>query len=485
MSTTQIAFLPDSGKLICSVSPAQLGFAPQSLWNPSPSVDHRVAPWPVPKKLQIGIFGNPDTAAKYSPPPLAVGVLGQGRRSIVMVVCDAGWHLFNDVDFEATADGVTVRIDLEGQSDAARVAQHARVVIFPGQAEEPLFPLLTRALAGAYPDAFKKPSKPDPAWWDRPIYCGWGDQVTHSQWLQGVGPEPRAIACAIQGLYERWINRLDSAGVPFGTIIIDAGWSPTGTLKPDEDRWPDLKGFIKRQHDKGRKVLLWAATWLLDGLKDEWCLHCDGVKITADPTNPEYRDYLRKQVHQLISPDGFDADGFKIDQLAFSPSTINPWGGFQFGRCYHLPSPKTPYKFATPGLWGIELLHQLQHDIYSAAKAAKPDCLVTSSTVHPYFHDTLDMVRLHDMGHVAKDIFEAMGVRAGLAKAALPHKPIDTDDWVHSDYDLWLRYTSGSRVLGVPCIFYAERFMLDWAKEPATKEVPIEDLRKIAQAWSQ
>ncbi len=482
---TATPFIPDSGNLTCRLTPSDLGLIPASVWNPSPSVDHRVTPWPLPKSLTIGIFGNEDTAAKYSPPPLAVAVLNGSARAIVMVVCDPGYHLFNQVEFHTTTSGMTLFIDLEGQSDPAAIAPHIRTVVFPGNPDEPLMPLLARALAHAYPAAAAKPAKPNPAWWDKPIYCGWGDQVTISQWLEGVGPEPRAISYALQGLYERWINRLDAADVPFGTVIIDAGWSPTGTLKPDLDRWPDLKGFIKRQHDMGRKVLLWAATWLMDGLPDEWCVMCDGVRLCADATNPNYRKYLQAQVHELISPDGFDADGFKIDQLAYSPSTSNPRGGYQFGRSYHLPSPKTPFKFAIPGVWGIELLHQLQHDLYTAAKAAKPDCLVTSSTVHPYFHDTFDMVRLHDMGNVAKDIFEAMGARADLGKAALPHKPIDTDDWVHSDYDLWLRYTAGSRVLGVPCIFYAERFMLDWAKEPATKEVPLEDLRKIAKAWRQ
>ena len=126
---------------------------------------------------------------------------------------------------------------------------------------------------------------------------------------------------------------------------------------------------------------------------------------------------------------------------------------------------------------------KLLKDIYDPAKAAKPGCLVTSSTVHSCFHDTFDMVRLHDKGHVALDIFAAMGARAALAKAVLPHKPIDTDDWVHTDYALWLRYTSGSRAIGVPCIFYADRFMLNWQAEPATRQIPLADLRKIARAW--
>ena len=53
----------------------------------------------------------------------------------------------------------------------------------------------------------------------------------------------------------------------------------------------------------------------------------------------------------------------------------------------------------------------------------------------------------------------------------------------HTDYDMWRRYTAGSRRLGVPCIFYAERFMLNWNAEPATSEIPLSDLAQIAQAW--
>jgi len=94
------------------------------------------------------------------------------------------------------------------------------------------------------------------------------------------------------------------------------------------------------------------------------------------------------------------------------------------------------------------------------------------------------MVRLHDMGRVAPDIFEAMGARADLARAALPGKLVDADDWIHSDYQMWMRYTSGSHAVGVPCTLYAERFMKHWSKEPATQLIPLRDLRRIARAWA-
>jgi hypothetical protein len=319
-----------------------------------------------------------------------------------------------------------------------------------------------------------------PDWWRRPIYCGWGDQVAFAFKTQGVGPERRALAMCAQGLYERWVELLDDADVPVGTIIIDAGWSPAGRWQPNEVLWPDLRGFIARQHEQGRKVLLWLATWLWDGLPDEWCTHGDGRPMTADPTHPAYREQAAAWVTELISPDGYDADGFKIDQLAFCPTRAPRYWGPRFGYYWWNEEPLQQITMAGDG-FGIELLHDYQQLIYDAAKAAKPDALVTSSTVHPYFHDTFDMVRIHDMGAVADDLMAAMKARCDLGAAALPGKLIDTDDWIHSDYDKWLTYTSGSHVLGVPCIFYAADFMLNWHNEPTTR--PIADLPAVAAAW--
>lgn len=477
-----IFFKPDGKESVSArITADDLGFRPESIWNPSPSRDHRTEPWPLPKTLHVGIFGNADTCAKFSPPPFSVGIVGRDRKAMLSVGADTGWHLWNEIEFSGDSDGVTVRIDLEGHSDPEEVAGHVRMTLSFGRDGESLLALLSRSLRGLYPEAYSEPG-PVPAWWSRPIYCGWGDQVALSMWIEGVGPEQRAVAYNTQGLHERWIRRLEEASVPFGTVTIDNGWSPAGTFRPNLDNWPDMKAFTRRQHEAGRKVLLWIPTWLWDGIPDEWCVFADGVKLTVDPTNPEYRKYLREQIHMLLSPEGLDADGFKIDQLAYSPSERCPRGGAQFGRTAYYPPAKNKIHLAGKG-WGCELLHLLQHDIYTAAKEAKPDCLVTSSTVHPYFHDTLDMVRLHDMGHVAKDIFAAMGARADLAEAALPGKLIDTDDWVHTDYDLWMRYTMGSSRIGVPCIFYSERFMINWVEEPATRDIPLDDLRKIAAAW--
>ncbi len=467
--------------LVARLSPSQIGFAPERVWNPSPSVRHRTEPYEVPRRIEMGIRGTEESGAKFSPPPFAVVVEGHGRRALAALAADGGWHRWNQAAFSADRDGVRAEVDLEGHTDPSEALSHVGLYVLDGVEGEARMELLARGLRQLYPQAYARVHVPD--WWLRPIYCGWGDQVTTSMWLEGVGPEPRALAYCTQGLYERWIRRLQKAAVPAGTVIVDAGWSPAGTWEPNTERWPDLRGFIARQHQAGRRVLLWLATWLWQGLPDEWCAFAGDVKLTTDPTQPEYRAHIRRQVARLVGPGGYDADGFKIDQLAFCPSERAPMGGARFGETGSYGPPPARIRLAGD-LWGCELLHQLQKDIYDAAKAAKPDALVTSSTVHPYFHDTFDMVRLHDMGHVATDIMAAMKARADLARAALPGKPIDTDDWVHSDYALWMRYTTSSHALGVPCTLYAERFMQSWSAEPATRPIPLADLRRIARAWA-
>lgn len=473
--------------LVAKLSTADLGFTPCTVWNPSPSRDHRTEPYPLPQTLRAGIFGTRESGSKFSPPPFAVVLESAGgERLLVNVVADSGWHRWNWVDFVADSDCLKVVIDLEGQTSPKEASTHVRLELTPAQAGESRHALLARGLRSAYTLAGPRDTGPD--WWRRPIYCGWGDQVTTSMLLEGLGPEQRALAYCIQGLYERWIARLDEAGVPFGTTIIDHGWGPAGALTVDPVRWPDLKGFIAREHERGRKVLLWLATWLWDGLPDEWCVFGGGHKLVADPTHPAYLDYLRQQVHDLLSPDGLDADGFKIDQLAYAPCQRKPRGGPRFGWTHSYPEPAEAIKLhggTGPGQsdWGTELLYRYQKTIYDAAKAAKPDALITSSTVHPLFHDSLDMVRLHDTGPVVGDVIEAMRARSDLAEAALPGVLIDSDDWVHSDYGRWMDYTTRSHALGVPCIFYAEHFMRSWQEEPATNLVPLDDLRTIAQAW--
>lgn len=470
--------------LVGCVTACELGFQPERVWSPSPSRMHRTEPYALPHAIMIAARATEETGAKFSPPPYAVVFEGAGRMALVAVGAARGWHVWNFAEFRASGAEVTVTLDLEGHTKPKCACPHITLDVVHGQAGETRHELLARGLKRLYPAAYRAPGRPKPAWWRRPIYCGWGDQEAVALMLEGAGRSRHALAYCTQGLYERWTKRLDAMGVPVGTIIIDAGWSAGGVWHPDPVRWPDLRGFIERRHAEGKRVLLWIATWMHEGLPEDWCVRFGKTRLTADPTHPAYRRFLRRQVRTLLSPDQgcFNADGFKIDQLAYVPTERSPRGGEHFGRSFTIEGHHAKGR-CFGGTWGVELLYGLQRDIYRAAKAAKPDCLITSSTVHPYFHDTFDMVRLHDTVNVDCDVFAAMKARAQLAGAALPHHLIDADDWVHSFYQTWLTYTLESWRLGVPCILYAENFVCSWQQAPFTEPIPASDLKKIAACW--
>jgi len=462
----------------------ELGFSPAKVWCPVPDEHHSIRPKAVPASIAISTWNTPDAQASFSPAPYAV-VVERGRQAVLLVVAaDDNWHRWNHARFVVDGNGVVAQVDLEGHAALNEARAHIRLHRVLGVAGEDRHALLARGLAELYPAASRQRPRDIPSWWRQPIYCGWGDQVAMSLYLEGPGPEWRCLSYCTQGLYRRWVNRLETAGVPIGITTIDAGWSPGGDWSPHPVQWPDLRGFIDQEHNAGRRVLLWLGTWLHEGLPDEWCIFAGKQRLCANPMHPEYRKFLRRQVQRLLSDEvgGFNADGFKIDQLGWLPAESHAFNSAHFGRIEPLEEPHARIKLDSEK-WGCELLYDLQKQIYDAAKAVKPDCLITSSTVHPYFHDSFDMVRLHDTGRARGSVVEAMQSRADLARAALPQHLIDADDWIPWNYAKWLQYTLESHRLGTPCLFYSEWFVRSFDKNPTVQPIQRADLGKIARVW--
>jgi hypothetical protein len=482
-----INLTPATQDFLCAtITAKQLGYTPQQVWSASPSVQFERT-YDVPKTLRVGMsFAFEESGTRFSPPPYAVVVIGDGHATLVTVAAAKRWHRWNTVRFRVTVRGVEVRIDFEGHTPVADAAKHVHVELLDGREHEPPLALLARGLKQSYPAASRSTSR-KPDWWRRPIFDG-GEQVSTMLHLEGAGCETRCKAYCIQGLYERWLRRLEAADVPIGTVCIDVGWSSGGVWAPHPYQWPDLRQFIDNQHRKGRKVLLWIPMWFCEGLPDAWCMRAGKQRLVADPTHKGYRAFLREQVARLVSPgkQGFDADGFKVDMLQYVPCERDIVGVEYWGRQTAVASGRRRAQItladAATG-WGCELLYLLQKQIHDAAKSEKPDCLISSSTAHPYFHDTFDILRLHDTNAMKPDIFTVMKARADLVRAALPNHLIDADNWIHSDYAQWLDYTLRSHEIGVPCIFFAERFVASWDTEPLTTPIPLRDLRRIGRVW--
>jgi hypothetical protein len=297
-----------------------------------------------------------------------------------------------------------------------------------------------------------------PAWWQTPIFCGWGAQ-SHIAAVRGG----RSPAYARQDLYEEFLCSLEAESVDPGIVVLDDKWQSTyGENGVDEEKWPDLRAFIARQHERGRRVLLWLKAWDPEGLPAEECItNAAGVPIACDPSNPIYERHLRAAVRQMLSPDGYDADGFKIDFTARIP--------------------------AGPGLtlcgdtWGLELMHDYLSILYSEAKRIKPDALIMTHTPHPYLADVVDMIRLNDVnygGDTRREIHPSMAHRARVAALACPKAIIDTDNWPMPDKAAWRAYTRLQPELGVPSLYYATHI------DATGEALDAEDYRLIRESWA-
>ncbi len=272
-----------------------------------------------------------------------------------------------------------------------------------------------------------------PKWWREPIFCGWGEQQKMGR-VQGR----YATDYATQENYEWMLAHLKDNGIEPGIVIIDAKWQKHfGVLEVDREKWPDLRGFTDRMHAKGKHVLLWIKSWDAEGLPRNECIDLLCNPIAADPTNPQFIERTRKNIHALLSdePECFGCDGFKIDFINCTPKgeLLHPFDG----NCY-----------------GVELIRAWLELVYTAAKDTKRDALINASCAHPYVADVCDQIRLHDYQGALRSSVEVMTFRKRIAEAIYGKISIDTDSGGTGSHRDFLRYMEAQPSIGVPDLYY-------------------------------
>lgn len=371
---------------------------------------------------------------------------------------------FSRATYRGTDGGFSLHLDYEGHTSVDGLFSPPSVVVSPGlptpyEGLRRYREILTRRGMAPVPPAGERPR-----WWSELMFCGWGAQcyLGHRS-----GKAPAELSA--QASYDRFLAELESHGVVPPTIVIDDKWQLRyGKAEPDPAKWPDLAGWIARRHHEGRHVLLWWAPWETEGLDPAGCIRNPaGAAVTADPTEPRTRQTVAGQVGAMLSPEGLDADGLKVDLTGRTPS------GASLSR--HGPA------------WGISLLHELLTVIYRAAKEAKPDALVITHTPHPSFADVSDMIRLNDMLRLDDPVppgpvITQMRYRAAVVAASCPELLVDTDDWCQPDLRTWREYLAIKADLGVPSLYYTTH--LDFTGE-ALETQDYESLRKLCRsAWA-
>jgi hypothetical protein len=441
-----------------SLGPGPTGFFPSGtdatrLFTPNPGDPAKLMRG-AGERAVIGVSGDGAPGRGhwfFTPAPLffALDDLGIGLVAAVEAL------RFVEVEYRPSDRGFELVLDYQGHTEVDGRFETPTLVLRPCVADP--YEALRR-----HRDDLDVPSRDvaDAAWWSEPLFCGWGAQC-HLALRDGV----RAPEQATQSNYDSFLNALETNGVVPGTIVIDDKWQEAyGTNAPDSAKWPDMKGWIADRHRRGQHVLLWWKAWDPEGLDAALCVGMpEGTPVAVDPTNPRTRGLLRDSLRAMLSPDGLDADGLKIDFTARTPS----------GAALTLHGDN----------WGIALLHELLAVVYAAAKDAKPDALLITQTPHPSFVDVADMIRLNDMLRLDDDgpypdVVPQMRQRAAIVHAACPELLVDTDDWAVPDKRTWRKYLEVKAELGVPSLYYATH--LDVSGEALDEA----DYAALREAWS-
>ena len=391
----------------------------------------------------------------FTPPPFCFAMqLPEGWLSLG-VETRPGQNRFTEYAYHGKLDAFHLSLAYDGQTTIKDSYQMPAIGFDFAPDEYSALSKHVEAFAVLQPQAVQRSRREQkkPAWWQTPIFCGWGAQF-HLAASQGG----RAPDFARQKCYESFLQSLEAVDLNPGIVVLDDKWQLAyGENCVDETKWPDLPGFIARQHNRGRKVLLWLKAWDPEGIPpDECIMNAACLPIAVDPSNPVFERRLRASVQRMISTDGYDADGFKIDFTARIP--------------------------AGPGLnifgevWGLELMHLYLSILHSEAKHMKRDALIMTHTPHPYLQDVVDMIRLNDL-NPRKAINPAMIHRSRVASIACPHLIIDTDNWQMPNKAAWRAYTALQPDLGVPSLYYTTH--IDATGEPLESE----DYNLVRDAW--
>lgn len=271
---------------------------------------------------------------------------------------------------------------------------------------------------------------PDVRWYHLPVFCGWAEQ-TSTAVPKGLPPNSEST----QKNYEAWVAELDQRHLPIGTIVIDDKWQKGyGSFDIDQQKWPDLKGFVAAQHASGRHVLLWVPVAHTDGLPSNLCIHDQSGKCVApDLGNPAYESFLRKKIRYLVQTVG--VDGFKEDWV-WAPNAAG-W-----------PVP--------PQLAGIEAVRKFQGILYSETHRWKPDAMIETQTPNAAFRDSSDVLRLNDVWYATRDVVGMMRERARIAHIS-GWPLVDTDNASSTTLESWWQYMEAQPSIGIPALYFVHR----------------------------
>ncbi|MBB6479751.1 TIM-barrel domain-containing protein [Spirochaeta isovalerica] len=405
-----------------------------------------------------------------SPPPFYYGLKSGQLWFGAGIAAGGGEYNFISFDYDGE-EGMVFSLAYEGHCKVDGEFESPELVLYMEGSEsenDGLF-LYTGDLTDR--GLIKREKKEIPGWWREPIFCGWGQQrLEYRDDHDGheMGNWINAGDYSTRLFYERHLAELEKNGINPGIVIIDCFWALFPSFaEPHPNRWPDMRGFIEEQHEKGRKVLLWLTPIIHENLPNSMCMTVEGRPVATDPTNPEFLEFFSGEIKKMISSDEgcLNADGFKIDFTQDIPAERgvfrnylnNRWAIISEEKDKNYPSIDERDELVKlhGDIWGTELIKAYLKAIREPMKKAKADSLLITHTANPYFSEDVDMLRLNDMDGTSPDVLGIMQNRATIARSCNPQWLIDTDNDLMINKKMWLEYIQLQPLLGNPDTYYA------------------------------
>lgn len=394
-------------------------------------------------------------------------------------------NLFSEFEFFG-GEGFGLNLNYWGLTQSKGIYTSPEIIILP----QPSIHFALKEYINILKKNHKVPismGKRSVSWWNKPIICGWGYQSYLGDLFRIRSDRPKdemVYNSCTQDNYEKFINIVDNLDLPWGTLIIDARWyKDNSILLPDKEKWPNMKLFIDRLHNQGKKVLLWWGIWNPMGFKNNelitfnsinnsW-LHnrdgrfakfgklSDGSYLAPDITLDSVQQKLISRFSNLLSNKGIDIDGFKLDHIASLPALY----GIQF--------PDNSAKIS-----GIELLKYYYDFIYKETKKIKKDALIIGQSPNPYFSNSFDMLRLGDIYSKKKNsVLQEMIFRKEMAKIACDDWLIDCDGWPLPSKKAAMEYLYEQTNIGVPSLYYTNNL------DTTLEEIPVSYFSLLKNKW--
>ena len=257
-------------------------------FNPEPTTDENYSFAPSAGSL-IDLTGVPIQGKAgwfFTPPPYCFALEHEHGWFGVGVEAPPGENRYTDFHYRGQRSGFHFSLAFEGHTEVDGTYQLPALGFDFAANEYEALGAHVKALRSQNFVPVPKP-KEKPAWWSEPIFCGWGSQCHLAAQADGRAPDFSRQAC-----YEQFLETLSRHDLSPGTVVLDDKWQTTyGENRVDEAKWPDLTGFISRQHEAGRKVLLWLKAWDAEGVPEGECVtNVAGQPLAVDPTNPAFRE---------------------------------------------------------------------------------------------------------------------------------------------------------------------------------------------------